>query len=38
MNVAAPSKGITWSPNWSLFPIPVYDLIENPNLIQNPGY
>jgi hypothetical protein len=38
MNAVAPQKSSTWNHNWSLFPIPVYDITENPNLTQNPGY
>lgn len=38
MSIAAPRKGSTWSPDWALYPIPNYDIIQNPKLIQNSGY
>jgi hypothetical protein len=38
MGKVAVLKGTTWSPNWTLYPIPLYDIIQNPNLGQNPGY
>jgi starch-binding outer membrane protein, SusD/RagB family len=38
MSSYAPQKGTTWSPNWALYPIPLYDITQNPNLTQNPGY
>lgn len=33
-------KGGVWSPNWKLWPIPMDDLLRNPNMQgqQNPGY
>jgi hypothetical protein len=38
MNTVAPAKGSTWNPNWELYPIPMYDIAQNQNLTQNPGY
>lgn len=32
------SKGGTWNSNWALYPIPILDLQNDPNLTQNPGY
>jgi starch-binding outer membrane protein, SusD/RagB family len=34
----ASQKGTSWSSNWALYPIPLYDIIKNPNLTQNAGY
>ncbi len=30
--------GAAWNSNWQLFPIPLGDLLTDPNLVQNPGY
>jgi starch-binding outer membrane protein, SusD/RagB family len=38
MNGVASTKGTTWNTNWALYPIPIYDITQNPNLIQNSGY
>jgi hypothetical protein len=38
MNLVAPNKGTTWNSNWQWWPIPLYDINQNPNLKQNPGY
>jgi hypothetical protein len=38
MNVVTPQKGSTWSSYKQLIPIPVSEIILNPNLVQNPGY
>jgi hypothetical protein len=38
MSIVTPQKGGIWNPNWKLFPLPLADLLVNPNLIQNPGY
>jgi starch-binding outer membrane protein, SusD/RagB family len=38
MSVVAPQKGTTWSPDWALYPIPVHEIIQDPNIVQNPGY
>lgn len=38
MNALAPLKGGTWAPFKKLFPIPLYDIRTNKNLVQNPGY
>ena len=32
------SDGVAVDTNYNLFPIPVSDIINNPNLKQNPGY
>jgi hypothetical protein len=38
MSAVAPTKGTTWIPNWALYPLPLYDIIQNQNLVQNAGY
>jgi hypothetical protein len=38
MTAVAPAKGSVWSTNWQLYPIPLYDITQNPNLVQNTGY
>ncbi|MDP4260488.1 MAG: RagB/SusD family nutrient uptake outer membrane protein [Bacteroidota bacterium] len=38
MQSAALSKGTTWNENAQLFPVPLYDIIQNPNISQNVGY
>jgi hypothetical protein len=38
MTKVAVEKGTTWHPHNRLFPIPQYDINQNPNLVQNPGY
>jgi len=38
MAVVAPAKGATWSSNWQWYPIPSYEIVQDPNLVQNPGY
>jgi len=38
MSVVTPLKGGVWNKNWLLLPIPATDIINNPNLEQNPGY
>lgn len=38
MGTAAAAKGANWSPNWQLYPVPLYDIIQDPNLKQNLGY
>jgi hypothetical protein len=35
---ACGEKGGAWSPNWQLYPISLYELQHDPNLIQNVGY
>lgn len=37
INVCA-QKGGAWSSNWQWYPLPDYDLTQDPNLVQNPGY
>ena len=36
--VLQPLKSATWAPHAALFPIPLADLQNNPQLEQNPGY
>jgi len=31
-------KNTTWSTNWQWYPIPAYEIMQDPNLIQNAGY
>ncbi|HMF73799.1 MAG TPA: RagB/SusD family nutrient uptake outer membrane protein, partial [Flavitalea sp.] len=38
MNIAAPLKGATWDTRHQLYPISNYELLNDPKLIQNPGY
>ncbi len=38
MSVYAPTKGTTWNSNWSLYPIPVNEITNDPNMKQNSGY
>jgi hypothetical protein len=38
MDSGAKLKGSIWNANWSLYPLPLYDIQQNENLIQNPGY
>lgn len=38
MTTVTHSKGTTWNNNWQFYPIPLYDIIQNPNLVQNAGY
>ena len=38
MTRVAGEKGTTWQPYFKLFPIPQYEIQQNPNLVQNPGY
>jgi hypothetical protein len=38
MSIVTPLKGGMWSPNWALYPISYYDLTQDPDLTQNPGY
>ncbi|HEX7755753.1 MAG TPA: RagB/SusD family nutrient uptake outer membrane protein, partial [Niabella sp.] len=38
MNVVAPLKGGTWDDFDKLFPIPLTEIQNDPNLTQNPGY
>jgi starch-binding outer membrane protein, SusD/RagB family len=38
MTNVAPGKGTTWSTNWQWFPISLYDITQDPNLVQNQGY
>jgi hypothetical protein len=39
MQIVTPSKGGgTWKPNQQLYPIPIKEILADPNLIQTPGY
>lgn len=38
MSAVTPVKGGTWNSNWQLYPISMYELLNNPFLNQNPGY
>lgn len=38
MNPVALSKGSTWNSDWELYPLPISDIIQDPNISQNPGY
>ncbi|WP_205514474.1 RagB/SusD family nutrient uptake outer membrane protein [Longitalea arenae] len=38
MSKVTSDKGGEWSINWSLYPLPLYDIQQNERLIQNPGY
>jgi hypothetical protein len=38
MTSVAPAKGTTWNSNWQYYPLPLYDITQDPNLVQNPGY
>lgn len=38
MNGIATVKGTTWNTNWQLYPIPAYEITQDPNLVQNTGY
>lgn len=38
MGQVTTEKGGVWSPNWQLYPIGIYDLQADPNLVQNEGY
>lgn len=38
MGLIASEKGAVWNTNWQWYPIPLYDITQNPNLVQNKGY
>jgi starch-binding outer membrane protein, SusD/RagB family len=38
MSNVAPLKETSWNSNWQWYPIPIYDITQNPNLKQNQGY
>lgn len=38
MTIETQKKGGSWSSYQQLYPLPVSDLLKDPNLIQNPGY
>lgn len=38
MGTVAPAKGTDWSTSWQWYPIPLYEITQDPNLAQNTGY
>jgi hypothetical protein len=38
MNIVTPLKGGMWDITDELYPLPVSDILKNPNLVQNAGY
>jgi len=38
MDSVATSKHTTWNSNWQWYPIPSYEIVQDPHLVQNPGY
>jgi starch-binding outer membrane protein, SusD/RagB family len=38
MSAICPLKGGTWDTRYQLYPIPLNEILNDPNLIQNPGY
>jgi starch-binding outer membrane protein, SusD/RagB family len=38
MNIITPLKGGLWNGDDKLFPLPLYEIQNNPSLVQNPGY
>jgi hypothetical protein len=38
MTAVSSAKGRTWKTDWQYWPIPEYDIAQDPNLTQNPGY
>jgi hypothetical protein len=38
MNVVASEKGTIWNSNYQWYPLPLYDINQDPNLTQNLGY
>jgi hypothetical protein len=38
MSIATPIKGGVWDTRHQLYPIANYELVNDPNLVQNPGY
>lgn len=38
MKISTFLKGGTWETTDQLYPIPYFDILRNPNLVQNPGY
>jgi len=38
MDSAALDKHTNWNSNWRWYPIPSYEIVQDPHLVQNPGY
>lgn len=38
MTTATAAKGTSWNPDWAWYPLPLYDITQDPKLSQNPGY
>jgi hypothetical protein len=38
MGIVTPEKGKPWNTNWQLYPIPIPEIIADPNLAQNKDY
>ena len=38
MDSVAVDKHTNWNSNWQWYPIPSYEIVQDPHLLQNPGY
>lgn len=38
MRLVAPAKGTKWTSDWQYYPLPLYDISQDPKLVQNSGY
>jgi len=38
MDSVAVDKHTNWNSNWRWYPIPSYEIVQDPHLVQNPGY
>jgi len=38
MQDVAVAKKTDWRPEWQYYPLPAYDIAQDPHLVQNPGY
>lgn len=38
MSAVSPAKGGSWNANWQWYPVPIAELLANPDLTQNAGY
>lgn len=38
MTSVASAKGTTWNTDWQYYPLPLYDITQDPALVQNAGY